>query len=328
MNDSSTDTSDWMGDLWTRLANRPLYRVCFPGSHDSGTYMATHQTDFGSARITQTQILDIQGQLMQGVRYFDVRPVVYGEPEAFYTAHYTDLTPLGLGYQGAIGVALDAALAQVRAFASGHRKELVILRFSHCTRWDGSPFGDSERDALFKLVEESLHGVLICGGETDLCGAPLTTLIERGNVIAVFDIGATQQTARDGMWPAQALEARGGYSNTNEVPLMIRSERKGHWGQLNQLEASRRGIGEKHFLFELCWQLTLQGAQNGPLGKVSVLDLAAQANAALYDNVHGWLLDKTINSDVYPNVINTDACDEATTRAVELCISINKMLPD
>jgi len=40
------------------------------------------------------------------------------------------------------------------------------------------------------------------------------------------------------------------------------------------------------------------------------------------------LSDETINPDVYPNVINTDACDEATTRAVDLSILINKMLPD
>jgi len=43
--------------------------------------------------------------------------------------------------------------------------------------------------------------------------------------------------------------------------------------------------------------------------------------------VKGWL-GKEIKPDVYPNVINTDACEEAVTRAVELSILINTMLSD
>jgi hypothetical protein len=327
--DASRDQkpSSWMGDHWDLLSKRPLYRMCFPGSHDSGTYMSTHQTSFSSERVTKTQILDIQGQLMQGVRYYDLRPVVYGDENAFYTAHSSDLTKIGLGYQGAIGAELRAALDQVRAFVSQNRKELVILRFSHCTSWGRSDFSDLERERLFALIKQSLDGVLICGDETDLCGVTMGTLIARGNVIAVFDLGATQLSSREGIWAAQALESRGGYSDTNEVPSMIRCEKKDHLGQLNQLAASKRSSHEKPFLFELCWQLTLQGKQNGPTGTVSILDLAAEANAALFDNVKGWLGNE-INPDVYPNVINTDACEEAGTRAVELSISINKMLPD
>ena len=327
--DASRDQkpSSWMGDHWDQLSKRPLYRVCFPGSHDSGTYIPTYQTEFGSERITKTQIFTIQGQLTQGVRYYDLRPVVY--EGKFYTAHYTDLTTIGLGYQGAIGVKLDEALKEVKNFVSENKKELVILRFSHCAMWDRSDFSDTERDRLFTLIKDSLRGVLICGDETDLCGVTMGTLIARGNVIAVFDPGTKKQPARDdGIWAAQALETRGGYSNTNKVPSMIRCEKEDHLGQLNQLEASERRSDEKPFLFELCWQLTLQGAQNGPTGTVSILNLAAEANAVLFSNVEGWL-GKEINPDVYPNVITTDACEEAKTRAVELSILINeRILPD
>lgn len=234
--------SSWMGDHWDLLSKRPLYRVCFPGSHDSGTYMSTHQTKFSSERTTKTQIYDIQGQLTQGVRYYDLRPAVYGDDNEFYTAHYSDLPKIG--YQGAIGAELRAALDQVRAFVSQNRKELVILRFSHCTNWDGSDFGNLERERLFALVKQSLGGALICGDETDLCGVTMGTLIARGNVIAVFDLGATQQSSREGIWAAQALESRGGYSDTNEVPSMIWCEKKGHLGQLNQLAATKRSSHE------------------------------------------------------------------------------------
>lgn len=312
----SEEKSSWMEKHWDLLSRKPLYRVCFPGSHDSGTFVSTYETEFGKPRVTRTQLFDIRTQLAQGVRSFDLRPILYaGE---FYTAHYSELPRIGR--QGAIGVELKAALHQVHAFVSVHRKELVILRFSHVE------LAAVERELLFELVRTSLQGVLICGDESDLCEATMSDLIARGNVIAVFDTEVAQGSSDGGIWGAEAVKARGGYSNTDKVPLMISSTRDGHPGQLNQLQGSRRGPGADRFLFELCWQLTLQGVQNGPTGTQSILDLAADANAALFGNVNGWLEDGTINQEVYPNVINTDACEESTTRAVELSISINRML--
>jgi hypothetical protein len=38
------------------------------------------------------------------------------------------------------------------------------------------------------------------------------------------------------------------------------------------------------------------------------------------------MTDQTINKTVYPNIINTDACQESVTKAVKLCVEVVKYI--
>lgn len=103
--DSTSGYSDWMAELPERAKNAPIYSLCIPGSHDSGSYaleiaygLSPDRPGFRekwwfkmfpkiALRITKewskTQEIDIATQLKHGIRYLDIR-----------------VAPLSLGYTG------------------------------------------------------------------------------------------------------------------------------------------------------------------------------------------------------------------------------------
>ena len=106
--------SGWMGQLEDSIADVPLNRVAFPGTHDSGTY--AFNEELGASpdnaltstidgiiggidmiansmlhniwkRLCQCQTLDFTKQLEGGVRYFDMRIAPHKETGTFHTCH-------------------------------------------------------------------------------------------------------------------------------------------------------------------------------------------------------------------------------------------------
>ncbi|MBE8990727.1 hypothetical protein [Nostoc sp. LEGE 12450] len=65
---TSIDLSNWMGQLSSLIANRPLKQIVMPGTHDSGMYKNMLPADYA-----KNQNLDFKGQLDKGVRFFDFR---------------------------------------------------------------------------------------------------------------------------------------------------------------------------------------------------------------------------------------------------------------
>ena len=70
------DRGNWMGDnLLFPFGSKPLNQVVVPGSHDAGMYMGG--TIFDPVQdAAKTQDLNFYGQLLAGVRWFDVRPLL------------------------------------------------------------------------------------------------------------------------------------------------------------------------------------------------------------------------------------------------------------
>lgn len=320
----SAVTSSWMTLNWDLIRNQSLDRVCLPGSHDSGTFDEKQETTFASDRNTRTQLFDIRLQLMQGARVFDLRPAYY--EGQFYTAHYSTVPVFGA--QGAIGVSLATAFDEMAAFvaASENSRELIILDFSHFSTWNGRDvsLGLKNNSAFAELVRQKLSRWLVCGEPGELFTRTLDELMtdgkDRKNVIAIsptFESDATQ--TRLGLWNKDYFPTQGAYSHKSDVKAMADK-------QLENLRTFSHA--KSRFMFELCWQLTLSDVGSTPLGSNSILALADVANPQLPTTVGKWMAgDKpSITTEYYPNIINTDACLNSVTQAVQLAIGINKML--
>ncbi|MFW7524953.1 hypothetical protein ACODM8_12525 [Vibrio ostreicida] len=335
-------TAGWMGANMPLLANQRLCDICIPGSHDSGTYQQIDSTRYGTVAATKTQIFDIQMQLMQGVRQLDLRPAWWNA--AFYTAHYTDIeegsefaNAFGAGFQGAVGVALSDAFAQINAFYSdpNHSQELLIVKFSHFIDWDRRDTGGAHNVSLrqkqnfVSLVKRTLGKRLIKLTEDteNLCVLTVKGLLGHGNILAIFpDDFSEVVSGQEGLWCEHQLASRGESSITNDLLKMIDSPLK-PLGQKQNMEQSSHI--EAPFMMNLSWQLTQdqkQAMSAALFSTPTLLNLADNANLALSPTLSIWLGDNTINHRYYPNVLQTDACFEETTNAVYESLTLCKLI--
>lgn len=317
----SAATSSWMGKNWKWLEKQRLDQICLPGSHDSGTFEQTMATKYASRDNTRTQMFDIRMQLMQGVRVFDLRPVLYDG--TFYTAHQSknDLS----GHQGAIGTRLDKAFDQIADFVkrSESSKELIILHFSHFINWnrrDRQPdFNLDEKQALSSLLQSRLGLHLISGSTSALKDSTLNALMfgngTRRNVLAVFH-SFHYGSSDSGLWNAPDYPMFGSWADTESMDR-LRADQLGKMRTYSHA-ATRQS-------FELCWQLSLSTADN-VTQLTSLVDLAKKANPNLSPTIREWHRTGLLTREFFPNVINTDFCEESTTHAVNLSVQITREL--
>lgn len=196
----------WMADMWNVIGNRPLRDIVLPGTHDSGIYQLSEKFPLiGPDECnTRTQEFKIKEQLEKGARYFDVRPAFWSANDTWYLAHGG---VRDFGFTGAFGEKLQDVLNDVRDFAKGHPKELVILLFSHYDRVgaiskEGARACNyEEKEAMLKIITNTLNDVmfksndfhvrladrtpqeLVSGGRTVLC------VFEDMNLFAAPDKG-------------------------------------------------------------------------------------------------------------------------------------------
>lgn len=318
------ETSNWMKKNWGLLSDKPLSKICVPGSHDSGMYGYTYITKFATEQNTKTQLFDIQMQLMQGIRSFDFRPV--WRNSEFYFAHYSKVDVVG--YQGAIGKSIESALQQIAAFFAdeAHQNELVIINFSHFLDWDHRDDDDDHRlskDQQLKFVEllnKYIGHLLVKLDTKNLAAVSVGDLVRSGNIIAVFDDFPIVNKNEDidltkGLYPDKNLPMKGSYANTSDLDDMVDNQK-------SKMEKYPHDASKGAFLMELSWQLTLQGVENtDPVGH-SILKLAKKANGALSTKMSKWLNNGVINETVYPNILQTDACFDQVTKAIAVSLAI------
>ncbi|CAM3222909.1 hypothetical protein [Vibrio neptunius] len=324
-------TSSWMSSNAALLDNKPLSEICLPASHDSGTYKRTYHTRYGTQAVTKTQIFDIQMQLMQGARKLDLRPALWNGD--FYTAHYTDISKdsglaatFKVGFQGAAGVALSEALAQVAAFIENNQGELVILKFSHFIDWakrdDRKDNGlSAEQSELFiSMVRDVLGAHLITGDAANLSSLTVNELLSKGNVIALMPNDFEGIDSKAGIWASDQLPGEGSYSNTNVLEKM----------EANQKEKlTSHSHDNQSFMMNISWQLTLDTSNSisgATLGTPTILSYAHKANTDLSPTLSEWLVHDVINGTYYPNTLQTDICYEEQTQAVALSLAITRQV--
>nr|XP_024219454.1 uncharacterized protein LOC112211632 [Halyomorpha halys] len=84
------DGSNWMKNNMDVLGSRTLRQISIAGSHDSGMFRLDGGTAFGTDCNVLTQYFNFWMQLKQGIRYFDIRPVI-GNGGKYHTGHYNHI---------------------------------------------------------------------------------------------------------------------------------------------------------------------------------------------------------------------------------------------
>ena len=128
------NTVTWMHDLYKHCPTARLNEIVIPGSHDSATDEMTRHSAYAKFnklhRVSQdlvcmwakTQHHSIYNQLMDGIRYLDLR--IENHPSGWKTFH------------GLISNCMIDVLDQIGKFASNHNREIIIIDFQHLVNFD------------------------------------------------------------------------------------------------------------------------------------------------------------------------------------------------
>jgi hypothetical protein len=206
-----------MTDSLGTIGDKPLAQLVLPGSHDAGMSLMNHGVPPGVPECgVITQAKRIAQQLREGCRYFDERPTWWSHfPEGrlvreLYTGHGERL--LGhLPWTGGVGEVLADVLNDVKAFATEHPSEIVILCFSHyATVWNSTGFSFDQKLGLRTMVLDILGEQMYRNPVPDVNINTLTPneiLRDKRNVICVFDDFSQLYNPRIGIlagaeWPA------------------------------------------------------------------------------------------------------------------------------
>jgi hypothetical protein len=180
------DRGNWMGNNLGKLGPMALKKIAMPASHDAAMYLG----GFDFAILGKTQDLNLYGQLLDGTRYFDLRPIYDAGKQTFYLHH------------GSIkGPPLSDVLNQVAQFlkANPAPKELVVLKFSHYENF-GEPV-NANNQIFMKMVglitstlNTWLYQTAVPSGQR-LAAYPMSQFIgSKGCVLVVCDEVPSQCT--------------------------------------------------------------------------------------------------------------------------------------
>lgn len=317
---------DWMGAMNETIGGRKLIDITLPGSHDAGVNTEDYDhsnCDVGISCNTVAQDVGILGQLKMGSRYFDIRPVVASSSgdgnswSNWYTGHYGKLFDAEFG--GCRGESMDAVFKDVNTFFAdpSHRKELVILKISHCmnvaTSTDtGGDCGTEHFSKLKTHIETDLQKKVTCTG-CSLMDMTLDEILAKGNVIVLVDGLPSDPGNGIFSWKNGDLAIFDSYSNTESLSSMVSD-------QLGKLSSS---ANHDKKLFLLSWTLTMGEADALTCWDTgnTILDMAQPARNVLQPYIRKWVGNHTINGTIYPNILYVDSFNPAATRTA---IYLNK----
>jgi hypothetical protein len=335
-----TNPATWMTETYQAIANVPLYKLSMPGSHDAGISVLHFETAASTPCNTQTQEVDIAGQLAAGSRYFDIRPLVassvlYG----MYTQHMNTIA--NASQQGAAGQCIESVLGQVSDFLNqpGCEQEIVILKFSGYRNYDAflpshSGFSNDQFRALLDQVAARLANQLYTDANPNINLAELTPaqiVAGSGRVITVFDYPMPLELYKSttGVFQYADYNTEGYRSGVN----LIVFDQYSDTDHLNWMQASQLGkfinfpayqnAQNMIMLFLASWTLTLQRTDNvNPFAKC-ISDLAACANATLCEQISAWqAAGYAVTGATVPNIIYHDYVLPSDGVAA-LCVQLN-----
>ena len=264
-----TDRSRWMSDRVSELGNLPLRDLVLPGSHSGGMYLT--QTSDSS----KTQDMSVYGQLIYGLRWFDLRVTF------IYTKLVHDLVIYQDEPSPEFGPKLTDVLDDIRKFMERGGRELIILKFSHF-----ESIGTDEWNLMVKEIDDRVgswlyRGPLPAGKRL----ADLTLNEYGGAVLLVVDGDWAMNDPRPGYWvyrdataenPAEGdLRVYDEYSRTNDYNEMSTD-------QINKFFSYNGTCTDAVYsacdLFLLSWTLTTTSVE-------SIESLALTPNQHLADEV-------------------------------------------
>ena len=251
--------TDWMKQNLQFLGCHTLQDLALPGSHDAGMSKVQFSTAFSSPSNTQTQGLDILGQLNAGIRYFDIRPIIsHGD---YYTGHYSFVKDVDSN-QGSAGEKMSDIIDNINKFTDAN-DELVILYLSHTSNTDENyeAFTDDEWNGVLHDLADGLKHSWTSKTTDVLTKIPLSDFIKDGPaVVTVVDerdkaFLDKQGFTGKGFFPASAFPKYDNFADTNDLDTM----RKDQYNKFTQ-QVSKPDNPDQVFL--LSWTMTLLDADN------------------------------------------------------------------
>ncbi|KAF9873428.1 hypothetical protein CkaCkLH20_09241 [Colletotrichum karsti] len=311
----------WMSDTLSAIGEQTLRTICLLESHDAGMSLdklITKTSPFVTPANVRTQTRHIGEQLADGVRFFDVRPVV--SSGAYFTGHYSN-TRTPLRWQGANGVSIAEIIAHVNLFTASCA-ELVILDFSHAYDSDSAfvDFDQKQWDGLFALLASPSTGLRHLyhapAGTGDLTTLTVNDFIGKGRAAVVCLIEAGRHIRIPAAYEGKGFYTKSrsfpvrpavAYSNTDHVGVMTEDQRK----KLARYKTRREAP-----VVETSWTLTqVTGAEAAGFGP-SILDLAYRAKNKLFPSL--W---RYCSADSFPNLLVLDNVDSTDYLALAMAIT-------
>jgi hypothetical protein len=343
----------WMTQTWSVIGPRTLGGICVPGAHDAGASAATLSSGFSHACNTQTQALDIGGQLAAGVRFFDMRPSFSTKLNGYYLTHFTVKAKQ---WWGAFGQELQSALTQISTFLAqdSGKDEVVILKFSHFAElgdYFPGPLSQQQFTAIAQMVQQTLDSYLFTSSDTSINLNQMTmndivasASQRRPCVIALFDVGISKQTKgytfpKNLVSPVEGVFAYGDtapsdvtypvtpnyymydlYSNSNQFHQMVLAQQK-------RFRKFTPGTTNAAFLLSFtmtCQDIPCTGGQVGAARSLTCISqMARYCNPLLVPTVFNWIRQKYVKQGHMPNVLYLDYVGQYSDNAVVLAAELN-----
>ncbi|HMU97799.1 MAG TPA: hypothetical protein PLJ37_00110 [Chitinophagales bacterium] len=302
---------NWMQELIEEYPNSDvtLRSIMMPAAHDAGMYDLTKCTFGANFCNTATQSLSFKEQLEQGIRLFDVRPILVGK--SYYTQHATDCN--GLGCRGA---SMTDICNDINLFLEDHA-ELVILELSHfcgITIYDTTFINYLNTILGDKIYKES---TII---ERPLINRPLKEIIGnsgKGKVLLVFDgILDNFEDKAKGKFPQTIFNKNNSWTNSHYLSDMLKG----------QLENYRNYQNEENSLFQFSWQITQNEIQAISCAlnpqATSIKQGADSANVQIAPVIDSLIKNNQIRKGRIPNVIYLDFSGKFV---MEKCLEVSKL---
>lgn len=329
------DPARWMEDiLFPAKGNLTLKDIVIPGSHDAGmsALNGTGGKQAGSINNcnTLTQKLNIGKQLNAGIRMFDLR--VGSFKNQIYTKHSSsDCMAEAMG--GGYGERFADILDSVKTFLNEHKKEFIILTFSHFCPKEASAkdvasyiFSALGRERIFNNQSKSIDQIRL----DQLAGKVIVTFEQYASADKLIDSNSMTDKSKT------FLNIRRAYAATNQVNKLLTKEEL-------FFTSMKSGVSNND-LVRLDWQLTQSSDEaalvcndfqdenvdpviNGIMlltnvikKNKSIIDMANAGNKYLPAKVNEWISAGTINKSNKPNILYVDVAGAWIT---DYCIELN-----
>lgn len=319
---TGTPPATWMSLTLPVIGDTPLIDLCITGSHDSGMSTVNGKT-FGitNGDNVKTQKKNVKNQLLEGARYFDIRPAIHSGQ--FYTGHYSNAGEQ-LGFMGANGESLKAIIDGVNEYTATH-PELVILHLTHDLNTDhGKKYARFTSEEWDRLMMEMSQIKMLYKREKfsePLTSLPLKDFIGGGRaaVIVIID-GPTKPALGDfdgkGFYLRNQFAERFFDSYSNAIDFQ-----KMQCDQIRKLQLSsspRSALGNKVQFCVLSWTITMDALNS--IFNGSIIKAASNANWKLASTF--WPSFCKTLTHPYPAVLYVDDF-QAKYGLSDLAVAIN-----
>ncbi len=302
---------NWMQNLIEAYPNSnvTLKSIMMPAAHDAGMYDLTKCTFGANFCNTATQLLSFKEQLVQGIRVFDVRPILIGK--SYYAQHSTDCN--GLGCRGA---SMTDIYNDINLFLENHA-ELVILELSHFC-------GITVNDTAFLNFLNNILGDKIYKENELIESAFVNRSIKdiignngKGKVLLVFEgISDSMENKSKGKFSPSIFNKNDSWTNSHYLSDLIKS----------QLENYQNYQNEVNSLFQFSWQITQNEIQAISCAlnpqAVSIQQNADSANNQIISIIDFLIKNNQIRKGRIPNVIYLDFSGKFV---MEKCLEVSKL---